>query len=86
MALKGDTPLHFTWTFHGDVTTFQTGVTTTSVGQRSSVLMIDSLSLNHAGTYTCTVRNQVASTSYSTVLSVSGGFKPLALISSPENL
>ncbi|KAK4008603.1 hypothetical protein OUZ56_013738 [Daphnia magna] len=71
MALKGDTPLHFTWTFHGDVTTFQSGVTTASVGQRSSVLMIDSLSPNHAGTYTCSVRNQAASASYSAVLSVS---------------
>lgn len=74
MALKGETPLHFTWTFHGDVTTFQSGVTTASVGQRSSVLMIDSLSPNHAGTYTCSVRNQAASASYSAVLSVSGWF------------
>jgi hypothetical protein len=34
--------------------------------------MIDSVTPNHAGTYTCTVRNQAASASYSTVLSVSG--------------
>lgn len=72
IVLKGDTPLNFTWTFHGDATTFQTGVVTASVGQRSSVLMIDSVTPNHAGTYTCTARNQAASTSHSTVLSVSG--------------
>jgi hypothetical protein len=81
MALKGDTPLNFTWTFHGDVTTFQTGVVTASVGQRSSVLMIDSVTPNHAGTYTCTVRNQAANASYSTVLSVSGWFTKFCSIS-----
>lgn len=74
IALKGDTPLNFTWTFHGDGMTFQTGVVTASVGLRSSVLMIESVSPNHAGTYTCTVRNLAASASYSTVLSVSGWF------------
>jgi hypothetical protein len=72
LAIKGDTPLNITWTFHGDVTTFQAGVVTASVGQRGSALIIDSVTTNHAGTYTCTVRNQVASASYSTVLSVSG--------------
>lgn len=74
LAVKGDTPLNITWTFHGDVTTFQTGVVTASVGQRGSALIIDSVTTNHAGIYTCTVRNQVASASYSTVLSVSGLF------------
>lgn len=72
LALKGDTPLNFTWTFHGDVTDFPTGVVTTSAGQRGSVLIIDSVTTIHSGMYTCTVRNQVASVSYSAVLSVSG--------------
>lgn len=72
LALKGDTPLNFTWTFHGDESTFHAGVVTTSVGQRGSVLIIDSVTTHHAGTYTCTARNQVASASYSAVLSVSG--------------
>ncbi|XP_046638885.1 Down syndrome cell adhesion molecule-like protein Dscam2 isoform X24 [Daphnia pulicaria] len=71
LALKGDTPLNFTWTFHGDESTFHAGVVTTSAGQRGSVLIIDSVTTHHSGTYTCTVRNQVASASYSTVLSVS---------------
>jgi hypothetical protein len=78
MALKGDTPLNFTWTFHGDATTFQTGVVTASVGQRSSVLMIDSV--------TCTVRNQAANASYSTVLSVSGWFIKCLLHLPPQIL
>jgi hypothetical protein len=86
MALKGDTPLNFTWTFHGDATTFQTGVVTASVGQRSSVLMIDSVTPNHAGTYTCTVRNQAANASYSTVLSVSGWFIKCLLHLPPQIL
>lgn len=75
LALKGDTPLNFTWTFHGDVTDFPAGLVTTSVGQRGSALIIDSVTTNHAGIFTCTARNQVASASYSTVLSVSGWFK-----------
>ena len=76
LALKGDTPLNFTWTFHGDATTFQTGVVTTSVGQRGSALIIDSVTTNHAGIYTCTVRNKAASATYSTQLSVSGTIRP----------
>lgn len=84
IALKGDTPLNFTWTFHGDTSTFQTGVVTASVGQRSSALMIDSVSPNHAGTYTCTVRNQASSASYSTVLSVTGWFRLFHVILLPE--
>lgn len=72
LALKGDTPLNFTWTFHGDVTDFPTGVVTTSAGQRGSVLIIDSVTTIHTGMYTCTVHNQVASVSYSAVLSVTG--------------
>jgi hypothetical protein len=72
LALKGDTPLNFTWTFHGDEATFHSGVVTTGVGQRGSALIIDSVTTHHAGTYTCTARNQVASASYSAVLSVSG--------------
>lgn len=74
LALKGDTPLNFTWTFHGDVTDFPTGAVTTSVGQRGSALIIDYVTTNHAGVFTCTASNQVASASYSTVLSVSGSF------------
>lgn len=81
LAVKGDTPLNITWTFHGDLTTFQTGIVTASVGQRGSALIIESVTPNHAGTYTCTVRNQVASASYSTVLSVSGWLESYCPIS-----
>lgn len=72
LALKGDTPLNFTWTFQGDVGAFQSGIDITSVGQRGSAVIIDSVTTRHAGTYTCTVRNQVASASYSTNLIVNG--------------
>lgn len=79
LAIKGDLPLNITWSFDGDMTAFQTGVVTTSVGQRGSALIIDSVTPRHSGTYTCTVRNQFASVSYSTVLIVNSTqlFAPL---------
>lgn len=69
-------PINISWTFHGDMSAFQAGVSTTSIGQRGSALVIDSVTPRHAGTYTCTARNQVATASYSTVLVVNGTFLP----------
>jgi len=74
--MKGDMPINISWTFHGDMSAFQTGVVTTGVGQRGSALLIDSVTPRHAGTYTCTARNQVATASYSTVLVVNGTSLP----------
>ena len=72
VVLKGDLPINISWSFHGDMNAFRSGVVTSSIGSRGSALIIDSLSARHAGTYTCTARNQVATVTYSTVLVVNG--------------
>ena len=71
---EGDTPLQITWAFHGtDMTTrTQSGVSTMKLGQKSSVLMIDSVTSEHAGNYTCTARNAAASANYTAELIVNG--------------
>jgi Immunoglobulin domain len=82
VALKGDTPLNISWTFHGD-TSFQTGVTTVRVGPRGSALMIDSINSGHSGTYTCTAQNLAGSATYSAVLVVNGLFHAETFHSAP---
>lgn len=74
IVLAGDTPLHFTWSFHGkdSTTSKQTGVSTMKLGERSSMLMIDSVTSEHAGTYSCYVRNLAGNASFSTELRVNG--------------
>ncbi len=71
---EGDTPLHISWTFHGnDVTTHtQKGMTTTKFGHRSSILLIDPVT--DAGNVTCSVRNAAGSVNYSAELIVQSLF------------
>ena len=47
-------------------------MTMVNVGRRSNSLTIDHVTPRHAGTYTCTVQNEAASVSSSTVLVVNG--------------
>ncbi|ODN02698.1 Hemicentin-1 [Orchesella cincta] len=72
IVISGDTPLHFTWSFHGkdSSTSKQSGVSTMKLGERSSMLMIDAVNSDHAGTYTCFVRNAAGNASYSAELRV----------------
>ena len=68
---KGDLPAEITWAFYGKDTSTM-GMTTTRLGQRSSILQIDSITAAHSGDYTCTVKNLVGSQNYTTVLKVFG--------------
>ena len=68
---KGDTPVEFSWTFHGREDSSMMGITTTRLGL-SSILQISSISAAHSGNYTCTVRNNVGSQNHTAVLKVSG--------------
>ncbi len=47
-------------------------ITTTMVGQRTSILMINYVGYRHSGEYTCTARNKAGTASYSTQLRVNG--------------
>lgn len=73
-VIEGDTPIQISWTFQGDTMTSrsQSGVSTMKLGQKSSVLMIESVTSEHAGNYTCTARNAAGVTNYTAELVVNG--------------
>lgn len=69
---EGDAPLGISWTFHGPQEMSQLGITTTKVGMKTSLLLIDYASSHHRGSYTCTAKNPAGSTNYSTLLNIHG--------------
>ena len=71
-VIKGDQPFSFTWSLQGDIVHSEPGLTTSQIGGRTSMLMINSVGHRHTGKYTCTVSNQAGQTSVSTELKVNG--------------
>lgn len=71
-VIRGDEPLSFTWTLHGAVVSSEPGLTTSQIGGRTSILMINSVGHRHSGKYTCNVRNKAGSVSQTTELNVNG--------------
>lgn len=69
---QGDSPLKIHWSFHGATLSTHLGMSTSRIGERTSLLTIDSLMAAHSGNYTCTAENAAGSTSYTTNLVVSG--------------
>ena len=74
IVTKGDEPLTITWALHGEIVSSDPGLTTTSLGTRSSMLTIQSVGYRHSGTYTCTATNKAGSTSQAVELQVNGNF------------
>lgn len=48
------------------------GITTTKVGRKASLLLIDPANSGHRGNYTCTVRNPAGMVNYTTSLYIHG--------------
>lgn len=71
-VLKGDLPVTIEWYFHGRPISMINGVRTVSLGSKSSILSIDSVSIAHAGEYTCLARNSAGEDEYSSTLTVHG--------------
>lgn len=69
---KGDTPLSILWSFQGKDSSTVDGVTTTKIGDRTSLLTIASVVAGHGGEYTCTARNAGGLANHSAVLLVNG--------------
>ncbi|XP_026814859.1 Down syndrome cell adhesion molecule-like protein Dscam2 isoform X12 [Rhopalosiphum maidis] len=67
---KGDKPLRISWYLHSKELTSQTGITTSTMGDRASSLSIASTGLSNAGNYTCVAQNAVGMDSYSAYLEV----------------
>ena len=71
-VLRGDPPFSFQWSLHGDVVHTEPGLSTSQIGGRISMLMINSIGHRHSGQYTCAVSNLAGSASVSTKLKVNG--------------
>ncbi|XP_060529784.1 cell adhesion molecule Dscam2 isoform X38 [Cylas formicarius] len=67
---EGDLPLEISWSFNENPLTVISGISAMKVGQKASLLLIDSVSEENAGNYTCHSRNVAGSASYTAPLNV----------------
>ena len=72
IVTEGDEPLDITWSLHGEVVSSEPGLTTNTLGKRTSMLTIQKVGYRHSGTYTCTASNSAGSRSQSVELKVNG--------------
>ena len=68
----GDPPFTFSWSLQGAKVSAEAGLTTSQLGQRASMLMIERVGHRHSGTYRCKVSNMAGSVSSTTELKVNG--------------
>ena len=68
----GDEPLTIRWSFHGDSISSDSGIMTSNLGTKTSFLMINSVSHEHRGSYTCLANNKAGSSSSTAELNVNG--------------
>lgn len=69
---KGDEPLTLTWALKGDDISSEPGLSTTTLGTRTSMLTINSVGYRHSGEYTCTAKNRAGVAAQTAVLKVNG--------------
>ena len=71
IVTSGDQPLTISWSFHGNAEG-EGGITTTNLGSRLSMLVIEKVEHHHQGLYTCQAKNGAGSSSYTAQLKVNG--------------
>ncbi len=72
--IKGDEPLDITWHLHGDVISSEPSITTTMIGSRTSILIINQVGYRHSGLYTCRATNPAGTATYAAELKVNGTY------------
>ena len=72
LVSEGDEPLDIKWSLHGSDTLTELGISTSKVGPKISILIIDTTTVDHGGNYTCTARNRAGSTNYTAALNING--------------
>lgn len=72
LVTTGDLPIAFKWFFNDRPVKEFAGITTVKLGNRNSVLNIDSVTGSHMGQYTCEASNEAASNNYTSELIVNG--------------
>ena len=71
-VLRGDAPFSISWSLQGAIVSSEAGLTTSQLGSRTSILMIESVGHRHSGIYTCKVSNEAGFVTSSTELKVNG--------------
>ena len=72
IVTEGDEPLTISWSLQGETVSSQSGLSTTSLGPRTSMLTIQSVGYKNSGIYTCTAANKAGARSESVQLRVNG--------------
>lgn len=72
LVTSGDLPIEFRWLLNGRPVKEVPGITTVKLGNRNSVLNIDSVNERHAGNYTCQAWNNAAAFNFTSKLVVNG--------------
>ena len=70
----GDPPFSFSWSLQGAKVSAEAGLTTSQLGQRASMLMIERVGHRHSGTYTCRAGSDAGFATSSAELKVNGNF------------
>ncbi|XP_075224355.1 Down syndrome cell adhesion molecule 1 isoform X5 [Lycorma delicatula] len=66
----GDLPIQISWYFNNDTINPVSGILTSVIGKRISVLSIESIDHSHAGNYTCVGKNRAGNSSFTATLNV----------------
>ena len=72
VVAKGDKPLSLTWSLKGDIISSDPVISTTMIGQQTSILIISSVDYQHSGVYTCRAENPAGVSTFSADLLVNG--------------
>lgn len=75
LVSEGDAPIDITWSLHGSESLTDLGISTSKIGSKVSVLIIETTALHHRGNYTCTARNQAGSANYTATLNINGNIQ-----------
>lgn len=69
---KGSAPVRFEWFFNHDPLLLTPKITSELLSTHTNVLQFETVDSNHAGNYTCLVRNEVGQDSASALIQVKG--------------
>lgn len=76
LVSEGDSPLNISWSFSGSLlkSLAELGISTSMIGQKANVLLIETASAQHRGNYTCSVISLPSSTvtRYTAELNING--------------
>ena len=75
IVTEGDEPLKISWSLQGETVSSEAGLSTSSLGTRTSMLTIQSVGYRHSGIYTCTAANRAGARSESVQLKVNGRYQ-----------